>query len=129
MSKTLPRIVTATHKYGHFTPFLKKLKWLPVEKKLHLRDAIMAFKCINGIAPAYLSRKFSRRGLLSGRIIRQSNDIHVSKFRTAMGQKSFGYRKSVMWNSLSHELKLCASTKISKRCLKKQLFQSFLEEN
>ena len=106
------RIVTATHKYDHITPCLKELKWLPVEKKLYLRDAIMAFKCNNGIAPGYLSGKFSRRGLPSGRITRQLNDIHVSKFRTAMSQKSFTYRGSVIWNCLSRELKLCASTKI-----------------
>ena len=68
---------------------------------------------------AYLSRNFSG----------QLNDIYVPGFRTAMGQKSFAHRASVIWNSISHELKLCVSTKIFKRCLEKQLWQSFLEEN
>lgn len=123
------RIVTGTHKYDHITPCLKELKWIPVEKELYLRDAVMAFKCINGSAPAYLSENFSRRGFRSGRITRQSNDIHVPKCRTSMGQKSFVYRASVIWNSLSNDLKLCTSAKNFKCCLKKQLLESFLEVN
>ena len=92
------RIITGTHKYDHITPRLKELKWQPVEKKLYLRDC-MAFKCINGIASAYLSEKFCRR-LLNERITRQSDDIYVPKFRTAKGQKSFVCRASVIGNSL-----------------------------
>ena len=51
------RIVTGTEKIDHITPCLKALKWLPVVKKLYLLDAVMAFKCINGLAPSYLCKK------------------------------------------------------------------------
>ena len=42
-------VVTRTDKLDHITPCLKAPKWLPVVKKLYLRDAVMAFKCINGL--------------------------------------------------------------------------------
>ena len=44
------RIVTGTDKFDHTTRCA--LKWLPVVKKLYLHDAVMAFKCINGLAPS-----------------------------------------------------------------------------
>ena len=45
---------TGTYKYEHITPSLKALKWLPVTKEVYLREAVVAFKCINGFAPPYL---------------------------------------------------------------------------
>jgi hypothetical protein len=48
-------------KYDHITPFLKELKWLPVASQLYYRSAIMAFKCMTGSAPEYLSSKFIKR--------------------------------------------------------------------
>ena len=64
-----------------------------IENELCLRDAIMAFTCINCIAQAYLGGKFSRSGSLIGVITRESNDIHEQKFRTSMGQKSFAHNQ------------------------------------
>ena len=55
--------------------------------KLYLRDAVLEFKCINGIVPTYLSVHFYRRRLRSGRTTRQSNDSDIPKFRTTTGQK------------------------------------------
>ena len=53
------RIVTGAQKYDHITPCLKELKWLPVASELYYRNAIMAFKCMTGCAPEYLSFQFT----------------------------------------------------------------------
>ena len=45
------RTVSATRKFDHDTPNLKQLQWLPLIKQLAVRDAIMLFKCLNGLAP------------------------------------------------------------------------------
>ena len=60
------RIVTGTRKYDHITPVLKDLKWLPVKLQLYYRDAVLAYKCMNGHAPSYLSSQFSKRCDVSG---------------------------------------------------------------
>ena len=60
------RIVTGTRKYDHITPVLKDLKWLPVKLLLYYRDAVLAYKCMNGHAPSYLSSQFSKRCDVSG---------------------------------------------------------------
>ena len=49
------RIVSGARKYDHVTPHLKSLSWLPVKDQLNYRQAIMAFKCISGHAPNYLT--------------------------------------------------------------------------
>ena len=55
------RIVTGTRKYDHITPVLQQLKWLPVSYTLRYKDAVMAFKCLKGLAPPYLARRFTSR--------------------------------------------------------------------
>ena len=49
------RIVSGAKKYDDVTPLLKSLSWLPVKDQLYYRQAIMAFKCITGQVPEYLT--------------------------------------------------------------------------
>ena len=49
------RLVSGARKYDHVTPLLKCLSWLPVKDQLYDRQAVMAFKCITGHAPKYLT--------------------------------------------------------------------------
>ena len=48
------RIVVNKRKCDHVTPILKSLNWLPVKDQLYFRDAVLAFKCMSGLAPGYL---------------------------------------------------------------------------
>ena len=52
------RIIGGLRKYDHVTPILKELQWIPVKKHLFYRDAVLAFKCMNGLAPNYLTFKY-----------------------------------------------------------------------
>ena len=53
------RIISGAKKYDHISLLLKELNWLPVEKLIYLRSATLAFKCITGSAPDYLTSKFT----------------------------------------------------------------------
>ena len=66
------RIVSGAKKYDHITPLLKELKWLPIKKQLHLRKAILVFRCMNGMAPGHLAVRFVKRFSNSGRQTRSS---------------------------------------------------------
>ena len=83
------RIVSNTRKYDHITPVLKNLKWLPVKTYLWYRDAILAFKCMTGLAPNYLSSKFINRGDVSKRNTRNYHLLNIPLFKTATGQRVF----------------------------------------
>jgi hypothetical protein len=81
--------------------------------KLYLPDAVLEFKCINGIVPTYLSVHFYRGRLRSGRTTRQSNDrLTVTSLNSELlrVKKSFVYRASNIWNSLCPERKYCMSS-------------------
>ena len=120
------RIVTGMGKFERITPILKDLRWLPVTMQLHIRDAVMTFKCVNGLAPSYLCEKLNKRQQISGCITRQSNDFQIPKCRTATGQKSFVYRSVSIWNSLCPLAKQLSSVEHFKHYLKKQFLNTFL---
>ncbi|XP_072014995.1 uncharacterized protein [Amphiura filiformis] len=68
------KLIFCANKYDHATPFLNELHWLPVKERITFKILLYVFKCINGIAPAYLSSCLAlycpvRRGL------RSSSDI------------------------------------------------------
>ena len=45
------RIITGKRKFDHITPVLRELRWLPVTSFLKYMIAILAFKCVKGLAP------------------------------------------------------------------------------
>ena len=62
MQNFAAHIITGTRKFDHITPALRDLGWLPVKQQLFFRDAVMAFKCMTGQAPHYLSDQFTTGG-------------------------------------------------------------------
>ena len=68
---TFARIVTGSRKLDHITPLLKQLCWLPVNVSLHSRDIILAYKCLNGYAPKYLTERFIARSQIHDRVTRK----------------------------------------------------------
>ena len=83
------RIVTGSRKYEHITPVLKDLQWLPVKLQLYYRDAILAYKCMNGHAPSYLSSQFIERCDESKRPTRSSQLLNIPLFKTASAKDPF----------------------------------------
>ena len=81
------RIVSGARKYDHITPVLKELNWLPVSSMLLLRDAILVFKCVKGLAPSYLAA-------------RNKHKLSIPRYKSAAGQRTFFYRTVTLWNSL-----------------------------
>ncbi|CAB4029790.1 Hypothetical predicted protein [Paramuricea clavata] len=119
------RIIGGLRKYDHVTPILKELQWIPVKKHLFYRDAVLAFKCMNGLAPNYLSSLFTTREAVSRRTTRQSDQLNLPLFTSVKGQKSFKYRIAKLWNELPPVIKLCGSISVFKLNLKKKLLRQF----
>ena len=86
------RIVSGARKYDHVTPLLKELRWLPVATQLYYRSATMAFKCMTGCVPAYISAQFIKRQEVSNHHTRNSQQLNIPLFKTATGQRTFYYK-------------------------------------
>ena len=102
------RIVSGARKYDHVTPHLKRLSWLPVKDQLYYRQAIMAFKCISGHAPNYLTPQFITREQVTKRTTGSGHKLNIPLFQISIG----------LWNNLDPFLKSSRSVQVLKRILR-----------
>ena len=49
------KVILSKTLYDHVTPCLIHLHWLPVQFRIDFKIALLTFKCLNGLAPLYLS--------------------------------------------------------------------------
>ena len=97
-----------------------------VTAQLYYRQAIMAFKCISGHAPKYLSSQFITREQVTKRTTRSGQKLDIPLFKTASGQRTFYYRTIGLWNNLDPLLKSSCSVQVFKRILKNKLLDNFV---
>ena len=95
------RILTNTKKFDHISPILNELGWLTIEELLNLRDVIMIYKCINCLAPNYLSSKLYKRSDTHAYNTRLKEHLSLPLCRTSIAQRNFYYRALESWNKLS----------------------------
>jgi len=85
------------------TPVLEDLHWLPVSQRVVFKTALMVWKCVHGVAPAYLSDLCVPATAISGRQHLRSaatGTLLVPRARTATGQRSFAVNGPATWNRL-----------------------------
>ena len=66
---------------------------------------------MNDKGPRYLCDKFEQRNIIHNRHTRKNGDLDISKFRISIGQRSFKYRGTKIWNELDKELKSTSDKK------------------
>ena len=101
------RIITGKRKFYHITPVLRELRWLPVTSFLKYTLRVLAFKCVKGLAPSYLCRRFKTRASVHNRNTRYKNSLNIPAYKSASGQRTFLYRATSFWNSLPCEIREC----------------------
>ena len=106
------RMVTGTRKYDHISAMLQQLKWLPVSYTLRYKDAVMEFKCLKGLAPPYLARRFTSRSQTHDRVTRQMDELDIPFYRTAAG----------IWNDLDNNIKDSSSIGVFKKLIRNILY-------
>ena len=115
MSKTL---------YDHVTPCLIELHWLPVSYRMDYKIAVLSFKCLHGLAPAYLSDLIEEYH--PSRNLRSSSQKllkkKVVKFEK-LGKKSFAFSGPQVWNSFPFYLRNETSLEVFKKKLKTFYFE------
>ena len=99
------RILTNAGRYDHVTPALRTIYWLPVEEHLKYREALITYKCMNGLAPPYLSELFMKRNEIHDLNTRNNKALHIPQYKAVSGQRTFYYRAVKLWNDLDEDLK------------------------
>ena len=81
---------------------LRELRWLNISKRRDYLTCILVFKCLNGLAPSYLSDLLTARSTVHSRSTRQTsaNLLHIPFARTNYFQRSFQIYGPKIWNTL-----------------------------
>ena len=99
------RSILGLQKFEYFFKALKSLGCHNVCDKLFLNDLVMGHKCINNLAPPYLSTLFNTRFSVSKRSNRNDSDLDLPECRLATGQHPFTFRGSKGFNTLPKDIK------------------------
>jgi hypothetical protein len=111
VQNTAARIISGKKRRDHITPVLRELHWLPVEERVCYKILMQTFKCMNGLAPSYLSNMLNlytpARALRSA----DSNILKQPKARTKYGEHHFAFAAATLWNGLP--ICTCAALRLS----------------
>ena len=109
----------------HITPVL--LHCLPVSQRVVFKTALMVWKCVHGVAPAYLSDLCVPTAISGRQHLRSAatGTLLVPRARTATGQRSFAVNGPATWNRLPQALRsLELSENAFKWALRTHLFSA-----
>ena len=118
------RTLTFTKKRDHISPVLKKLHWLPVQKRIMYKVLLTTFKSLHGLAPSYLS-ELIKWYEPSAYNLRSSTQrlLSVPSYRLkTVGFRRFAHVTPFLWNRIPLSLRDCTDIEKFKRDLKTYLF-------
>uniref|UniRef100_A0A672HD57 Reverse transcriptase domain-containing protein n=1 Tax=Salarias fasciatus TaxID=181472 RepID=A0A672HD57_SALFA len=123
IQNTAARILTRTPKHEHITPVLRDLHWLPVHQRIHYKVCLLAYQCIHGHAPDYLTELLTPYSTSRHLRSTEMNTLSVprTKVRT-MGDRAFQTAAPKLWNNLPVHLRAPQTLDSFKKGLKTFLF-------
>ena len=102
------RLITHTPRYFHITLVLLALHWLLVKFRICYKIAVISFKAIRNLGPAYLSnliniKRCSRSNLRSNVGVNLQDP--TAKFKCTLGDRSFTAAAQKIWNGLPDHIR------------------------
>ncbi len=120
VQNAVARVLTRSRKYDHITPILQSLHWLPIKLCISYKILLLAYKALNGFAPAYITSLLSRYN--PSRSLRSQNSGLLVVPRIAKSTKAFSYLATKLWNSLPDNVWGSDTCSLFKSRLKTHLF-------
>ena len=95
------RLVTRCKRQEHITPILRKLYWLPVQKRIHFKILPMTYKAYNGLAPKYICELISHYPNIH---LRSADKLLLKpgpRSKTSFyGDRAFAVAAPKLWNDI-----------------------------
>ena len=100
------QVVLRLHKFSHITPALATLHWLPFNRRIDFKIALLVYKALNGQAPAYIADLLQPYD--PPRKLRSADKQLLSQPPCRL--KSYGARMiccaaPIVWNNIPHSVK------------------------
>ena len=122
------KLIFRAAKRDHATGFLDQLHWLPVQNRIMFKVMVYVYKCLNSLAPAYLSNDLSlyfnaRPGLRSAiDTTLLTVPALVTRALHSAEDKSFFLATPALWNALPSEVRSSPTLSSFKKALKSHLY-------
>ena len=117
------RLITRTSRHDHITPVLRGLHWLTVASRIHVKVLVLAFRCVNGLAPTYLAELLHIR-THNGRLRKDYASTLHQCITKSIGESAFGTTAPRLWNSLPADIRNSKTLIFFRKSLKTHLFIS-----
>ena len=125
------RLVKRYPKFGHISPLLFELHWLPVEHRIVFKILLLVFKSLNNLAPSYISDLLTP--YIPSRSLRPSNQsllVVPRSIQKSYGDRAFAVAAPRLWNALPISMRQPGfSLAAFKKCLKTYLFKNAFFKN
>lgn len=118
------RLLTGSRKREHITPILASLHWLPVHFRIDFKTLLFVYKCLNGLAPPYLTDLL--HPYTPTRCLRSADQLLLEVPRSARkqrGERAFSVAAPKLWNSLPLHIRQAPSISTFKSHLKTHLYR------
>jgi hypothetical protein len=129
LQKRAARVILGTRIREERTVTLfNKLNWLAFDDELKLNTCCLIFKIMNGLAPDYLVKNFSRVSDISTRRSSRYGNVTLvcPKYnRETEGGKSFAVSATKLWNSIPATIRLSSNIKTFKKSYRSFLIQQY----
>ena len=103
---------------------LSILHWLPIEYYIRYKMAVLMYKSMRFVQPAYLPELLHRHAPVRQTRSAEKDLLVVPTMRTKIKSRSFSHATPSVWNSLPEDLKEKNSINSFKRALNTHLFRS-----
>ena len=114
-------VVPSCKRSHHISPVLQQLHWLPVERRVDFKVALLTFKVLSNNEPSYL-RDLIQPVAYSSRRSAGKNLLQRPFVKSEMGRRSFSFSAPTVWNSLPQHVRDSPSLTTFKKRLKTHLF-------
>ena len=98
--------------------YMKSLHWLKIPQRIDFKILLLVYKCLNGLAPQYLSELVNYNTISGSRT--PSLFSHIPN--TLKGSHAFQYSAAYLCNNLPLDIRQSPSLDTFKKCLKTYLF-------
>ena len=122
------KIVVKKRKFDHISNDMKDMHWLPIEARIKYKLLLLTWKCLNGLAPEYLSELLNYTDDIHEKRLNHQETLYPPKTKlVTCGDRAFQRSAPELWNQLPVELRKINKIDTFKNKLKTHLFKEYYD--